>query len=70
MSPEVIKMILEGAFSHLKNNGDFFFFTYGSSCSIPQKIIDSLKLQVTYIGKTYRNLPPARVYKITRQRSI
>lgn len=70
MAPEVIKMILEGAFSHLKNNGDFFFFTYGSSCSIPQKIIDSLKLQVTYIGKTYRNLPPARVYKITRQRSI
>lgn len=66
MSKDMIKKILESTFLHLNKDGDFFFFTYGHACSISQDILDELGLSVFRIGKTYRNIPPATVYKITK----
>ncbi|QNX07568.1 methyltransferase domain-containing protein [Acinetobacter seifertii] len=70
MSDDKIYKILEGSFNILKNDGSFFFFTYGPTCSIPLYILEVLQLEVTCVGKTYLNLPPATVYKITRPSSI
>ncbi|WP_328824607.1 class I SAM-dependent methyltransferase [Mesorhizobium neociceri] len=59
--------ILAGAFSHMKEGGAFYQFTYGPRCPVPAAILDQLGLRATRIGRTLRNIPPAAVYRISRE---
>ncbi|MBB1249235.1 class I SAM-dependent methyltransferase [Rhizobium sp. G21] len=60
--------ILEGAFSHLRDDGAFFQFTYGPRCPVPRPVLDRLGLKATFLGRTLANVPPAAVYRFSRRR--
>lgn len=60
--------ILEGAFSHLRQDGAFYQFTYGPRCPIPRPLLDRLGLKATFVGRTLANVPPAAVYRVSRRR--
>ncbi len=62
-----IEAILRGAFAALKDGAGFYQFTYGLRCPIAQPLLDKLGLRARRIGGTFRNLPPARVYRIERK---
>lgn len=64
---EQVHDILHGAFSLLRPDGAFYQFTYGLWCPIPETILRPLGLEAVKIGSTWRNLPPASVYRITRK---
>lgn len=66
MPPHKVAAILKGAFGYLRPGGAFYQITYGPRCPVPDAILDRLGLQSTCIGQTYRNVPPASVYRITR----
>jgi phosphatidylethanolamine/phosphatidyl-N-methylethanolamine N-methyltransferase len=66
MKPEKIKAILNGCFAYLRPEGAFYLFTYGPRCSVPDEILQELGLEVSFVGRTFSNIPPASVYKITR----
>lgn len=67
MSPEKVTVILDGAFGYLRPGGAFYQITYSPRCPVADAILDRLDLQVTCIGQTFRNLPPASVYRISRR---
>lgn len=60
--------ILEGAFSHLRQEGALYQFTYGPRCPIPRPLLDRLGLKATFVGRTFANIPPAAVYRISRRK--
>ncbi len=62
-----VAAILEGAFHYLNEDGAFFQFTYGFQCPIPRRTLDELGLKASCVGRVYRNLPPAAVYRISRK---
>lgn len=62
--------IVKSAFDILRPGGAFYQFTYGPRNPIPDKLMDRLALRAELIGSTVRNWPPARVYRVTRRRSI
>ncbi len=66
MPPRRIMTILKGTFDHMKPDGAFYQFTYSSRCSIPPSMLERLGLEAVRIGGTFRNIPPASVYRITR----
>ena len=59
--------ILAGAFAHLQPGGAFYQFTYGPRCPVARPILEGLGLGATHVGRTLMNVPPAAVYRITRQ---
>ena len=67
MPPGKVLAILGGAFAYLRSGGAFYQITYGPRCPVPDAILDHLGLQASCIGQTYRNLPPASVYRISRR---
>ncbi|WP_084484927.1 methyltransferase domain-containing protein [Methylosinus sp. LW3] len=67
MPQEKIAAIVKGAFRYLRQDGAFYFFTYGERCSVPDAVLAELDLEATHVGKTFRNVPPAAVYRITRR---
>ncbi|WP_366655924.1 methyltransferase domain-containing protein [Fodinicurvata sp. EGI_FJ10296] len=68
MSPRKIMAILSGAFLYLRPGGSFYQFTYGPRCPVPRRILDRLGLKATFVGRAFRNIPPAAVYRISRRR--
>ena len=66
MQPRKIMAIVVGAFSQMRGGGALYQFTYGLRCPISPLILDRLGLKATRIGGTFRNVPPAAVYRITR----
>ncbi|MCS8556489.1 methyltransferase domain-containing protein [Pseudomonas aeruginosa] len=58
--------ILSRSFAALEPGGSFYQFTYGLSCPIPRKVLYRLGLKAVRIGGTFANIPPARVYRISR----
>lgn len=62
-----VMAILTGAFRHLSDGGAFYQFTYGPRCPVPGTILGRLDLRARRIGHTYRNLPPAAVYRLSRR---
>ncbi|MGO1068919.1 class I SAM-dependent methyltransferase [Lysobacter sp. CA199] len=60
--------ILSGAFAYLGPAGSFYQFTYFPGCPVPRPLLDRLGLKAVRIGGTFRNLPPAAVYRISRRR--
>lgn len=67
MKPRTVFAILAGAFSHLREGGAFYQFTYGPRCPVPGVMLERLGLKATRVGHTYRNFPPATVYRFTRR---
>lgn len=59
--------ILRDLFARPGEQGILQLFTYGARCSVSDRILDELGLQMKPIGKTWRNIPPALVYRITRR---
>lgn len=69
MPANKVTAILAGAFRWIRPGGGFYQFTYGPRCPVPPAILDHLGLRAERIGRTLRNVPPAAVYRITRQGS-
>ncbi|MBN8738948.1 MAG: hypothetical protein BGP24_13500 [Lysobacterales bacterium 69-70] len=67
MSAETISAILQGAFSHLREDGAFYQFTYGWRCPVPAAVRRQLDLHATHLGRAWWNLPPAAVWRIERR---
>ncbi len=61
-----VEQIVEGAFSYIRPGGALYQFTYGPRCPVPRPVVDKLGLEVTRIGRTLRNIPPATVYRFGR----
>ncbi|SDR60008.1 Phospholipid N-methyltransferase [Rhizobiales bacterium GAS191] len=70
MPPQKVIAILSGAFGYLRAGGAFYQITYGPRCPVAKTILDRLGLKATRIGQTFRNVPPASVYRITRSEPI
>jgi phospholipid N-methyltransferase len=68
--PRQTLAILEGVFKVMRPGAALYQFTYGPRCPIDQALLDRLDLRATRIGHTFRNLPPATVYRLERVNSI
>lgn len=69
LPPRHIVAILEGVFTNLHPGAAMYVSTYGFRCPVEQTLLDCLDLEATRIGSTFRHLPPATVYRISRIRS-
>ncbi len=68
LAPEQVKAIVHGAFDRqLRHDGVFYQFTYGLRCPLRPALLDQLGLEAHLIGRTWRNLPPASVFRISRR---
>jgi phospholipid N-methyltransferase len=67
MPPRKIMAILAGTFSYVRPTGCLYQFTYGPRCPIPRPILDRLGLKAVRTGGTFRNIPPAAVYRVSRR---
>ena len=61
-----VRTLLGLAFDELRAGGAFYQFTYGMRCPIRRAVLDGLDLYAERVGSTVRNLPPATVYRISR----
>jgi phospholipid N-methyltransferase len=66
MPDQKVTDILSSAFAHLREGGAFYQFTYAWMCPIRRPVLHGLGLESMGLGWTMRNLPPAKVYRITR----
>lgn len=67
MTPETVRRILGGAFSHLGPGKAVYQFTYRPACPVPRKVMRTLDLEASRTGFSLRNLPPAWVYALRRR---
>lgn len=58
--------ILAGVLKWMRPEAAIYQFTYGLRAPIPTQVLSRLGLKIERIGGTYRNLPPASVYRLTR----
>ncbi len=68
MPPRRITAVLASAFGCLRPGAPFYQFTYGMRCPVPARVMARLDLSATSVGRTFANLPPAAVYRITRNK--
>ena len=66
MKRHVVREILKNCFKHMADGGALYQFTYGVRCPVPVEVMNELGLRATKIGWVAMNLPPARVYRISR----
>ncbi|MDR2013174.1 MAG: methyltransferase domain-containing protein [Rhodanobacter sp.] len=69
MPRELQRKILRAIFSVLDPGRPLIQFTYGPSSPIPRELLDELGLSVRRAGIAWINVPPARIYVFTRNRS-
>lgn len=69
MTPVTQRSVLAAAFALLAQNGRFILFTYGPANPIVREVMQDLNLGARRGGFTLKNLPPATVYVLTRNRS-
>ena len=60
--------ILSGVFRRMAPGGALYQFTYGPRCPFSAEVLARLGLRGQRVGGVVRNLPPASVYRITRDR--
>ncbi|PZU59775.1 MAG: phospholipid methyltransferase [Sphingobium sp.] len=58
--------ILSEAFSLLAEGGAFIQFTYSMRSPVSREVLSLLGLEVTRVGQTVRNFPPATVFRFSR----
>ena len=66
MKRQTVRDILKNCFDHLAQGGALYQFTYGLRCPVPADVMAELGLESQKIGWVAMNMPPARVYKISR----
>ncbi len=66
MPDDLVLAILDGVFRHLKPGGAVIQFSYSPRSPVRTGVLDKSGYGVERVGRTYRNLPPAFVYKITQ----
>ncbi len=64
--PALRRRILEAIFARLAPDGALYQFTYGPRAPLGQGSLAALGLVAEPVGRVWRNLPPARVYRIRR----
>lgn len=69
MTPATQRSVLEAAFALLAPTGRFILFTYGPANPIARDVMQDLNLGARRGGFSLKNLPPATVYVLTRNRS-
>ena len=69
MRPERLDELVRGAFALMAPAAAFYLFTYGRRCSVPEEILKRIGLKAERVGRVWRNLPPASVYRIVRHDS-
>jgi phospholipid N-methyltransferase len=69
MPRELQRRILHAVFSVLGPGCPLIQFTYGPSSPIPREVLEELGIGVRRAGIAWVNVPPARVYVFTRNRS-
>ncbi|MGX5802173.1 class I SAM-dependent methyltransferase [Bradyrhizobium sp. Arg314] len=70
ISPRKSSAILEGVFASLRPGAALYQFTFGRRCPFDQAVLDRLDLEAVRIGGTFRNFPPATVYRVSRIKSL
>jgi phospholipid N-methyltransferase len=68
MPVPVRRRILAGVFNALVMDGALYQFTYGPQPPVDRASLAALGLGVERMGRVWRNLPPATVYRIRRSR--
>ena len=66
MPRQTVQNILQNCFEHLSADGALYQFTYGLRCPVPAQVMAELGLQAQKIGSVTMNMPPARVYRISK----
>ena len=66
MKRHVVRDILKNCLEHLDDDAALYQFTYGLRCPVPPDVMAELGLRAQKIGWVAMNMPPARVYKISR----
>lgn len=67
MPEETVEAIVRGAFGRMAPGARLYLFTYGRRCSVSDAILARLGLEARRVGGTWRNLPPASVYRLSRR---
>jgi phospholipid N-methyltransferase len=67
MSANARMGLLCRVFSQMRPGGALYLFSYGRRCPISQRLLDRLGLRAACTATVMRNVPPARVWKITRR---
>jgi len=70
MSPKKKLGILRGVFSVLRSDGALYLFSYGPACPVSRRLLDRLGLRARNSHTVLLNMPPARVWKITRRGNL
>jgi len=66
MTQSAVTAVLIGAFQKLRPDGAFYQFTYMPFAPIRRAVLGFLGLRAQRMGATFWNLPPASVYRISR----
>jgi phospholipid N-methyltransferase len=67
MSAKAKMALLQCVFAQMRPGAPLYAFTYGWGCPISRRLLDRLGLRAECTESVLRNLPPARVWKITRR---
>jgi phosphatidylethanolamine/phosphatidyl-N-methylethanolamine N-methyltransferase len=67
MPTGVIDTIIAGVFAWLRPRACLYQFTYGLRCPIPAQVLQRHRLRAQAMGRVWRNLPPATVWRVTRR---
>ncbi|CAM3358714.1 class I SAM-dependent methyltransferase [Bordetella flabilis] len=67
MSARAKMALLHGVFAQMRPGAALYAFSYGWGCPVSQRLLDRLGLRAECVATVLRNVPPARVWKITRR---
>jgi phosphatidylethanolamine/phosphatidyl-N-methylethanolamine N-methyltransferase len=70
MTPGQQRRIVASSFEALRPGAHFYQFTYGHRCPVSRRVMSTLDLATCCVGGTLRNLPPARVFRLTRANEV
>ena len=66
LKPDEAMAILKSVFEVMAPDAALYQITYGFTPPFPRAVMRALGLTATHAGRTFRNAPPASVYKLTR----
>jgi phospholipid N-methyltransferase len=67
MSARAKMALLQAVFAQMRPAAALYAFSYGWGCPVSQRLLDRLGLRAERVATVLRNIPPARVWKITRR---